>query len=197
MRRLQGELELHIDGKVPFYKRMLIVFLRQLEAPGETWGSRRTRDGRTPFVRQQQLEQELGVPQPNISRRMRYWQTQDWRRLLSQPSNVLTLEVQQRITDTWVQFPWWSAEQLWAHLKALQLYEWSHGVYRCTSHWLGVSKMTVYRWVSGFGYQLLVVHHNIVNSNRTLTSYKPSQDRETGTPSPDHCRVHDTEQQDK
>ena len=339
--RLQGELELHIDGKVPFYKRMLIIFLRQLETPGETRASRRTRDGRTPFVRQQQLEQALDVPQPNISRWMRYWQNQDWRRLLSQPSDVLTLEVQQRIIDAWVQFPWWSAEQLWTHLKAqgeeiplsqvqqaaresgwsvlrenlrriyaiskesfrprdewlvrqllaqvqklveqlerfggqtpeeritladmqalstevglspaparmplpwmlqlehvlfgqweplvddtvrclycgttdvsrksrtprlkryidaqgkeqtvevyryychnpacehksftnlppnlmpyskwtldhhlaaLQMYEWSHGVYRCTSHWLGVSKMTVYRWVSGFGYQLL------------------------------------------
>ena len=37
----------------------------------------------------------------------------------------------------------------------------------------------------------------IVNVNRTLTSYKPSQDRETGTPSPDHCRVHDIQQQDE
>ena len=31
------------------------------------------------------------------------------------------------------------------HLAALQLYEWSHSVYRCTSQMLGVSKMTVYR----------------------------------------------------
>jgi len=30
-------------------------------------------------------------------------------------------------------------------------------VYRCTSQLLGVSKMTAYRWVSGFGYQLLPV----------------------------------------
>jgi transposase-like protein len=116
--RLQGEFELHIDGKVPFYKRTLIIFLRQLEAPGETRGSRRTRDGRTPFVRQQQLEQALHVPQPHISLWMSYWQTQDWRRLLSRTSDVLTLEVQQRIIDTWVQFPWWGAQQLWAHLKA-------------------------------------------------------------------------------
>jgi transposase-like protein len=111
-------LELHIDGKVPFYKRMLIIFLRQLEAPGEVRGSRRTRDGRTPFVRQQQLAQALNVPQPDISRWMRYWQSQDWRRLLSRTSDVLTLEVQQRIIETWVQFPWWGAERLWAHLKA-------------------------------------------------------------------------------
>jgi transposase-like protein len=116
--RLQGELELHIDGKVPFYKRMLIIVLRQLEAPGETRSSRRTRDGRTPFVRQQYLEQALNVTQPEISRWMSYWQNQDWRRLLSRTSDVLTLEVQQRIIEAWVQFPWWGAQQLWAHLKA-------------------------------------------------------------------------------
>jgi transposase-like protein len=117
--RLPGGLELHIDGKVPFYKRTLVIFLRQLEMPGETRGSRRTRDGRTPVVRQQQLERDLGVPQPNISRWMGYWQDQDWRRLLSRKtSDVLTLEVQQRIIDSWVQFPWWGAERLWAHLQA-------------------------------------------------------------------------------
>jgi transposase-like protein len=117
--RLPGGLELHIDGKVSFYKRMLIIFLRQLEVPGERRGSRRTRDGRTPAVRQQELEQALGVPQPNISRWMGYWQRQDWRRLHSgKTSDVLTLEVQQRIINAWVQFPWWGAEQLWGHLKA-------------------------------------------------------------------------------
>ena len=116
--RLVGEFELHVDGTVPFYKRMLIIFLRQLEVPGETRGSRRTRDGRTPFVRQQQLARDLGVPQPHISRWMGYWQKQEWRRLLSQPSEVLTLEVQQRIVDTWVCFPWWGATRLWEHLKA-------------------------------------------------------------------------------
>jgi hypothetical protein len=116
--RLQGQFELHLDGTVPFYKRMLIIFLRQLEAPGETRGSRRTRDGRTPFVRQQQLEQALNVPQPHISLWMSYWQNQDWRRLLSRTSDVLTLEVQQRIIEAWVQFPWWGAQQLWSHLRA-------------------------------------------------------------------------------
>jgi transposase-like protein len=30
-------------------------------------------------------------------------------------------------------------------------------VYRCTGLLLGVSKVTAYRWVSGFGYQLLPV----------------------------------------
>ena len=65
--RLRGEFELHIDGQVFFYKRMLVIFLRQLEAPEETRGSRHTRDGRTPAMRQQQLEQNLSVPQPHIS----------------------------------------------------------------------------------------------------------------------------------
>jgi transposase-like protein len=37
------------------------------------------------------------------------------------------------------------------------MYQWSHSVYRCASQLLGVSKMTAYRWVSGFGYQLLPV----------------------------------------
>ena len=116
---LSGEFDLHIDGKVLFYKRMLVIFLRQLEAPGETRGSRRTRDGRTPVVRQQELEQKLDVPQPHISLWMKYWQTQDWRRLLSRKtSDVLTLEVQQRVIDAWVQFPWWGTERLWEHLKA-------------------------------------------------------------------------------
>jgi len=116
---LSGELDLHIDGRVLFYKRMLVIFLRQLEAPGETRGSRRTRDGRTPVVRQQELEQKLDVPQSHISLWMKYWQTQDWRRLHSRKtSDVLTLEVQQRVVDSWVQFPWWGAERLWEHLKA-------------------------------------------------------------------------------
>lgn len=116
---LRGEFDLHIDGEVSFYKRMLVIFLRQLEVPGETRGSRRTRDGRTPAVRQQQIERDLGVPQPHISLWMKYWQTKDWRRLLSRKtSDVLTLEAQQRTIDTWVQFPWWGAERLWDHLKA-------------------------------------------------------------------------------
>jgi len=43
------------------------------------------------------------------------------------------------------------------HLAALQLYEWSHSVYRCTALMLGVSRMTAYRWVSGFGHELLPI----------------------------------------
>ena len=42
-------------------------------------------------------------------------------------------------------------------VRALQTYEWMRSVYRCTGQALGVSKMTTYRWVSSFGYELLPV----------------------------------------
>jgi transposase-like protein len=117
--QFRGEFELHLDGNVEFYKRMLIIFLGLLEVPGERRRSRRTRDGRTPFVRQQQMAAWLGIPQPHISRWCNYWLNQDWRRMLSQRmGDVLTLEVQQGVLDTWVLFPWWGAERLWKHLKA-------------------------------------------------------------------------------
>jgi transposase-like protein len=48
----------------------------------------------------------------------------------------------------------WTLEH---HLAALQIYELSHSTYRYTSLLLDVSKMTAYRWVSAFGYQLLPV----------------------------------------
>jgi len=56
------------------------------------------------------------------------------------------------------------------HLAALQQYEWSHSVYRCTSQMLDVSKMTAYRWVSSFGYQLLPVAalFGVVRSSRVV-----------------------------
>jgi hypothetical protein len=53
--RLRGEFELHVNGEVELYKRMLVIFLGLLEMPGEVRKSRRTRDGRTPFVRQEQM----------------------------------------------------------------------------------------------------------------------------------------------
>jgi len=116
--RLRGEFELHIDGSVESYKRMAIIFLQLLEVAEERRKSRRTRDGRTPFVRQQQLEEWFGVPQPHISLRLSYWLNQDWRRLLSQKSGaVLTLELQQRIIDTWARFPWRDASWIWKYLK--------------------------------------------------------------------------------
>ncbi len=117
--RLGGEFELHLDGQVTFYLRMLTVFLGMLEVPEESRKSRRTRDGRTPFVRQQQMAAWFGVPQPNISLWQQYWLHQDWRRMLSQRGgDVLTMELQQRVLDTWAKFPWWGATRLWQHLQS-------------------------------------------------------------------------------
>jgi hypothetical protein len=117
--RLRGEFVLRVDGTVEVYKRLLVIFLGLLEVPGETRGSRRMRDGRTPFVRQEQMAEWAGVPHPVISRWFGYWLAQDWRRLLSQRwGEMLTLEVQQRIIDGWVLHPWWSAQRAWQHLRA-------------------------------------------------------------------------------
>ena len=43
------------------------------------------------------------------------------------------------------------------HLLAVQMYEWGHSTYRRTGQALGVTSMTVYRWVSAWGYELLPV----------------------------------------
>jgi transposase-like protein len=117
--RLRGEFEVHVDGQVEFYKRMLIIFLGHLEVPGEGRGSRRTRDGRTPFVRQEQLAKWFGVPQPHISRWFKYWLERDWPRMLSRKwGEVLTAEVRQRVIDSWVTLPWYSAQRMWEHLRS-------------------------------------------------------------------------------
>jgi hypothetical protein len=117
--RLSGEFELHVNGKVRLYKRVLIIFLGLLEVAGAERGSRRTRDGRTPFVRQEQMAEWFEVPQPHISRWNKYWLAEDWRGLLSQRrGEVLTEEVRRRVIGSWVQRPWWTAEQLRGHLRA-------------------------------------------------------------------------------
>jgi transposase-like protein len=115
--QLRGEFSLRVDGQVEMYKRLLIIFLGLLEVAGENRSSRRTRDGRRPFVRQEQLSLWFGEAGPNISRWGGDWLKQDWRRLLSQRwGEVLTAEVQQEVLHSWIKFPWWSAEQLWNHL---------------------------------------------------------------------------------
>jgi len=117
--RIRGEFEVHVDGNVEMYKRMLVIFLGLLEVPGETRGSRRTRDGRMPFVRQEQMATWFGVPQPHISRWSKYWLEQDWQRMLSQKwGETLTAEVRQRVIESWAAFPWWSAQCMWKHLRA-------------------------------------------------------------------------------
>ena len=60
----------------------------------------------------------FGVIHPEISRWFDYWLRQDWRRMLSQRrGELLTLDLQQQIVDSWVKFPWWGAERARKHLR--------------------------------------------------------------------------------
>jgi transposase-like protein len=116
---LQGTFTLQVAKDDPFRQRFLAIFLSLLDDPQEERGSRRTRDGRTPCLRQQQLAAWLSVPQPDISRWLKYWLGADWRRLLSlHTQEILTLEVQQRIVQVFARFPWWNDEQVYQHLQA-------------------------------------------------------------------------------
>jgi len=95
-----------------FRQRLFVLFLRSLD-DGTQRGSRRTRDGRTPLVRQEMLAQSLGVTQAEISRWEGYWQQGDWRRLLSQHCpQVLTHELVQTIITTWAHWPGWTSDEV-------------------------------------------------------------------------------------
>jgi hypothetical protein len=90
--RLEGEFYLRVNAEDIFWLRMVILFLRQLEGPVERRGGRATRDGRRPFVPQQQVAAWFEVPQPHISRWEKYWLERDWANLLSlRHSEVLTV----------------------------------------------------------------------------------------------------------
>jgi transposase-like protein len=115
---LCGHFTLAVAGDHPFRMRLLVLFLSLLDLPGAERGSRRTRDGRTPFVRQLQLAAWLGVPQPDISRWLNYWQTADWANLLSLHSaEVLTAELVARIVEVCATFPTWGVAQVYQHLR--------------------------------------------------------------------------------
>ena len=115
---LSGHFTLGVAGDHPFRMRLLVLFLSLLDVPGLARGSRRTRDGRTPFVRQMQLAEWFGVPQPDISRWLNYWQQGRWADLLSQHSaEVLTSELVARIVEVFASFPTWSAEHVYQHLR--------------------------------------------------------------------------------
>lgn len=115
---LEGRFTLTVAADDFFRRRLLILFLRLLEEPGHKRRSRRTREGRTPIVRQQALAAAYQVTQPEISRWERYWQNGDWRRLLSERAqDILTLEVQGRVVAVFAQFPWWGVEQVYDYLQ--------------------------------------------------------------------------------
>ena len=105
-------------GDHPFRLRLLVLFLSLLDVPGATRGSRRTWDGRTPVVRQLQLAEWFGVPQPDISSLAHYWQTADWANLLSLHSaEVLTAELVARIVEVCATFPTWGVARVYQHLR--------------------------------------------------------------------------------
>jgi hypothetical protein len=115
---LCGHFTLAVAGDHPFRMRLLILFLGLLDGPGPQRGGRRTRDGRTPFVREMQLATWFGVPHPDISRWQRYWLTRDWANLLSLCSaEVLTVELVGRIVEVFATFPTWSQEQVYHYLR--------------------------------------------------------------------------------
>lgn len=114
---LSGRFELHVSGDHWFRARLVMVFLGLLQSEADGRGSRRTRDGRTPFVRQEQLAAWFGVPQEQVSRHMRYWLEGSWAKLLSLHSEVLTAELRQRIVDVCAMFPPWSNERVHHYLR--------------------------------------------------------------------------------
>jgi len=110
---LCGHFTLQVAGDDPFRARLLMLFLRLLDVPAEQRGSRRTRDGRTPLVRQAQLATWFGLPQPDISRIEGYWLQGDWPNLLSQCTpEVLTAELLHRIVTALVSLPHQGVEQV-------------------------------------------------------------------------------------
>ena len=114
---LCGHFSLRVDGDDPFRARLLLLFLRLLDGPSPRQGSRRTRDGRTPFVRQAQVSGWFGLPQPDVSRIEDYWRRGAWPELLSQCTpELLTPEVVERIAKTCATFPHWTQEQVYEYL---------------------------------------------------------------------------------
>jgi hypothetical protein len=119
---LKGEFQVRVSGDEPFRIRQLILFLRWLEVPElERTISRRTRDGRAPFVRQSQVAEWFGVAQPHVSRWEGYWLAGDWANLLSlKAAELLTAEVRAEIIEVCAAFPWWNEAQVHQYLRQQQ-----------------------------------------------------------------------------
>ena len=112
-----GNFTLRVKRNCAFRVRLLYLFLRLLEVPGVTRKSRRTRDGRIPFVRQQHLSQVFGICQPELSWIEGHWLDGDWPNLLSlQTPLVLTREVLNCIVEVFAAFPWWRVDQVYCYL---------------------------------------------------------------------------------
>jgi hypothetical protein len=115
--RLSGQFTLRVSSSSPFRVRMLIVFLGLLQGEGDARCSRRTRDGRTPLVRQEQMASWFGCPQEHISRWTKYWLEENWADMLSLKSaEVLTADLVERIVTVCATFPSWNGEQVYQHV---------------------------------------------------------------------------------
>jgi transposase-like protein len=115
---LCGHFTIQVDGEPSLRLRMLLIFLGLLQTPNDERKSRRTRDGRMPFVRQEQMASWFGVKQECISRWMKYWLAGDWANLLSlKTAEVLTPELVERIVEVCASFPRWKSEQVYQHLR--------------------------------------------------------------------------------
>jgi len=115
---LCGHFTVRVSGDDPVRARLLMLFLRLLGEHGQARSSRRTRDGRTPFVRQQQAAAWFGLPQPDVSRVERYWVRGAWPALLSQSTaEILTPEVVRRVVQVCATFPHWSQRRVYEHVR--------------------------------------------------------------------------------
>jgi transposase-like protein len=115
---LCGHFTIRVPGDHPFRVRMLMLFLRLLDAPGPRRGSRRTRDGRTPFVRQVQAEAWFQMPHPEISRIEGYWHRGAWPELFSQfTPEILTPELVRRTAQVCATFAHWNLREVHRYLQ--------------------------------------------------------------------------------
>jgi transposase-like protein/DNA-directed RNA polymerase subunit RPC12/RpoP len=119
---LCGHFTIQVSGDHPFRTRMLMLFLAWLDVPGHHRRSRRTRDGRTPFVRQRQLAEWFELPQPDVSRIAGYWQRGAWPELLSRCTpEILTPELIRRIVTVCATYPHWNREEVYQHLRGQEV----------------------------------------------------------------------------
>ncbi len=115
---LCGHFSIQVGGDHPFRARLLLLFLRLLDGPNPRQGSRRTRDGRVPFVRQVQVSDWFELPQPDVSRIESYWYRGAWPELFSQSTpEILTPELVRRVATVCATFPWWGQDEVYEHLQ--------------------------------------------------------------------------------
>ncbi|OQB24863.1 MAG: Transposase IS66 family protein [Chloroflexi bacterium ADurb.Bin180] len=116
---LCGHFSVQVGGDHPFRSRLLLLFLRLLDGPSPRQGSRRTRDGRAPFVRQTQVSDWFGLPQPDVSRIEGYWWRGAWPELFGQSTpEILTPELVRRVARVCATFPWWCQDEVYEHLQS-------------------------------------------------------------------------------